>query len=39
MPFEKVETQNVDFPALERDTLRFWDERGIFDQLRCKNAG
>ena len=39
MPFEKVETQNVDFPALERDTLRFWDERGIFDQLRRKNAG
>ncbi len=38
MPFEKVETQ-ADFPALERDILRFWDERRIFDQLRRKNAG
>ena len=39
MPFEKVETQNVDFPALERQVLKFWDERGVFDLLRRKNAG
>src|SRR5262245_25179387 len=39
MPFEKVETQNVDFPALERATLEFWDDRHIFDKLRAKNAG
>ncbi len=38
MPFEKVETQ-VDFPALERDTLRFWEDQHIFDKLRRKNAG
>jgi isoleucyl-tRNA synthetase len=39
MPFEKVETQSVDFPALEREVLRFWDANGIFDKLRRKNAG
>src|SRR6266566_390414 len=38
MPFDKVETQ-VDFPARERATLRFWDERKIFDKLRAKNRG
>ncbi len=38
MPFEKVETQNVDFPALERAALKFWDEHRIFDKLRTKNA-
>jgi isoleucyl-tRNA synthetase len=37
-PFEKVETQ-ADFPALEREILRFWDEHRIFDQLREKNRG
>jgi len=39
MPFEKVETQNVDFPAFERSILRFWDEHGIFSKLRAKIAG
>lgn len=38
MPFEKVDT-HVDFPARERATLRFWDERKIFDKLRAKNRG
>src|SRR5918993_2199696 len=38
MSFEKVETQ-ADFPALERDVLRFWETNGIFDRLRAKNAG
>src|SRR5262249_22274025 len=38
MPFEKVDT-HVDFPARERATLRFWDERRIFDKLRAKNRG
>ena len=38
MPFEKVES-HVDFPARERATLRFWDERQIFDKLRAKNRG
>src|SRR5258708_1139023 len=39
MSFEKVETQAVDFPALEREVLRFWADRGVFDQLRRRNAG
>ena len=38
MPFEKVETQNVDFPAFERAALQFWEEHGIFDKLRAKIA-
>src|SRR5262245_10712421 len=38
MPFEKVDT-HVDFPARERATLRWWDERQIFDKLRAKNRG
>jgi isoleucyl-tRNA synthetase len=36
--FEKVDTQ-VDFPAQERELLRWWDERQIFDKLRAQNAG
>jgi isoleucyl-tRNA synthetase len=39
MPFEKVETQRVDFPALERAILAFWQREQIFDQLRQKNRG
>lgn len=39
MSFEKVETQNVDFPAQERAALQFWDEHGIFEKLRARNAG
>ncbi|MCB9850896.1 MAG: class I tRNA ligase family protein [Phycisphaerales bacterium] len=38
MAFEKVDTR-VDFPALERQTLRFWDEVQAFEKLRAKNAG
>jgi isoleucyl-tRNA synthetase len=38
MPFEKVES-GVDFPALERRTLAFWERSAIFDKLRRKNAG
>src|SRR5438067_13199627 len=38
MPFEKVETQ-VDFPAQERATLRFWEETQAFEKLRAKNRG
>jgi isoleucyl-tRNA synthetase len=38
MPFEKVETQ-VDFPALERRTLEFWDAIGAFEKRRALNAG
>src|SRR5881409_3333063 len=38
MPFDKVDT-HVDFPARERATLRFWDERKILDKLRAKNRG
>ena len=33
MPFEKVETQ-VDFPAQERRTLKFWDDIQAFQKLR-----
>ena len=39
MPFEKVETQAVDFPALERRVLQFWDDEQIFEKLKAKNAG
>ncbi len=39
MPFEKVDTQNVDFPALERGVLRFWAERGIFAKRKALNVG
>ncbi|MCZ2343241.1 MAG: class I tRNA ligase family protein [Bacteroidales bacterium] len=39
MSFEKVETQNVDFPACERAVLQFWEERGIFEKLRAQNVG
>ena len=38
MPFEKVES-SVDFPALERSILRFWDEHGIFEKRKTLNAG
>ena len=30
MPFEKVES-SVDFPALERAVLKFWDDNHIFE--------
>ncbi|MFQ3593535.1 MAG: class I tRNA ligase family protein, partial [Gemmataceae bacterium] len=36
MPFEKVETQ-VDFPALEREVLAFWDRINAFERLVEKN--
>jgi isoleucyl-tRNA synthetase len=38
-PFAKVETQNVDFPALERAILKFWDEHSIFEKRKALNAG
>ncbi|MDY3559663.1 class I tRNA ligase family protein [Gemmata sp. JC673] len=38
MPFEKVES-SVDFPALERSILKFWDENGIFAKRKAINAG
>ena len=38
-PFARVETQNVDFPALERAVLNFWDENGIFEKRKALNAG
>src|SRR5829696_1465178 len=38
MPFEKVET-SVDFPALERMILKFWDDNGIFEKRKALNAG
>ena len=36
MSFDKVETQ-VDFPALERDILRRWDEEQTFQHLVKRN--
>jgi isoleucyl-tRNA synthetase len=39
MPFEKVETQRVDFPAQERAILEFWERTGAFERLRQKNRG
>ncbi|MSU77988.1 MAG: isoleucine--tRNA ligase [Gemmataceae bacterium] len=38
MPFEKVDT-SADFPAEEREVLRFWDEVQAFAKLRAKNVG
>src|SRR4051794_21013962 len=38
MPFEKVDKQ-VDFPALERSILEFWERTGAFEQLRAQNRG
>ncbi len=38
MSFEKVDPK-VDFPALERSILRFWERCGAFEKLRAKNAG
>ncbi|OWK38651.1 isoleucine--tRNA ligase [Fimbriiglobus ruber] len=38
-PFEKVETQNVDFPAFERAILDFWQRADIFGKRRKLNAG
>jgi len=38
MAFAKVETA-VDFPALERRILQFWDERRIFEKRKALNAG
>jgi isoleucyl-tRNA synthetase len=39
MAFEKVETQGVDFPAMEREVLAFWDRINAFGQIRSKNIG
>ena len=38
MPFEKVES-SPDFPAMERRTLQFWAEQGIFEKRKRLNAG
>jgi isoleucyl-tRNA synthetase len=38
MPFEKVDPK-VDFPALEREILAFWDRTSAFDKLREINRG
>jgi isoleucyl-tRNA synthetase len=36
--FDEV-AQSVDFPALEREVLRFWKETKAFEQLVAKNRG
>src|SRR6476659_8719074 len=36
--FKPVETR-VDFPALEREVLRWWDETGAFAKLVAQNRG
>ena len=36
--FAKVETQ-VDFPALEREILQFWQDTSAFEKLRAKIRG
>ncbi|MEE9295064.1 MAG: class I tRNA ligase family protein, partial [Phycisphaerae bacterium] len=38
MAFEKVEAK-TDFPALEREILRFWERTKVFEALREKNRG
>jgi isoleucyl-tRNA synthetase len=37
--FARVEPQAVDFPALERAVLKFWDESGTFERRKALNAG
>ncbi len=31
--------QNLDFPAIEKEILEFWEKNNIFDRLRQKNNG
>ena len=38
MALEKVEPK-VDFPAQEREVLRFWEDTRAFDKLRALNRG
>src|SRR5207237_743103 len=38
MAFARVDTQ-VDFPALERDVLQFWQRIDAFERLREQNRG
>ncbi len=38
MPFEKVES-SPDFPAMERQVLKFWAEDGTFEKRKALNAG
>ncbi len=38
MAFRKIDPK-VDFPALERGILEFWDETSAFERLREINAG
>jgi isoleucyl-tRNA synthetase len=38
MGFAKVESA-VDFPALERQILQWWEQQGIFEKRRALNAG
>ncbi|NOT01803.1 MAG: isoleucine--tRNA ligase [Phycisphaerales bacterium] len=38
MAFEKVDAK-PDFPAMERDVLKFWEETRAFETLREKNRG
>ncbi len=38
MPFEKVES-SPDFPALERQVLKFWAENATFEKRKALNAG
>src|SRR5271163_579462 len=38
MPFDKVETTQVDFPAQERAILEFWERIDAFNKLRAQNA-
>jgi isoleucyl-tRNA synthetase len=39
MAFDKVETQQMDFPAQERAILEFWERTGAFEKLRQQNRG
>src|ERR1700740_1583139 len=38
MSMYKAVPRVPDFPAMEREILRFWEEKGIFQKLRAKNA-
>jgi len=38
MPFEKVDPK-IDFPAMEREILAFWERTQAFEKLRALNRG
>jgi isoleucyl-tRNA synthetase len=38
MPFKPIPSK-VDFPAQERDTIKFWEENEIFKKIVARHKG